>query len=552
MRNVILFSSALFFLLYSFVSCRKDEPVLTDRLIIGISADIKTINPLYAFSVDEGSINDLLFLSLVRVNWDENKGDLEVEPLLADSWQWSSDSTSVKFFLRSDVKWIDGNSVTAEDIEYSFELYSNPQAQSKFYGTFENLHLNEDLSIDMHRSIQIIDSFTIQINFIPGKNIKLIDVVIPVIPKHIFNAYEFDEIPYAETNFNPVTCGPYKLKKWERNQMIILEADPSSFLYNDDMIKELVFKIIPDYNSRLTQLKKGEIDIIEQVKPEDVEGLLKYDNLNIVPIAGREFDFIGWNHIDPKIYSEAEVLADNKFFSSVNVRRALSYAINRDEILSEYLTDFGQPAVTPVSQIFIEALDSEIIPLGYNPAKAKELLKSDGWIDRNSNGTVDKNGVEFSFTLYVPGGNPLRQYASTIIKNNLKAIGIDIKVETIELNKLIDNLFSKNMDAWIAAYYIQIPLEYKMSWYSNLDEAPFNFVSYRNKNLDAVLDQLGQKVTHEKEIELHKQFQNIIYNDQPVTFLYWTDNIVGINKKVKIYEINPIGVFQHIWDWRLN
>lgn len=552
MRNLTLLSITIILHLFITVSCKRDTPVSDNRLIIGISADIKTISPLYAFSVDEGSINDLLFLSLVGVKWNESNGDLETEPLLASSWAWSDDSASVKFFLRKDVNWSDGKKLTAEDVAYSLELYSNPRVQSKFYGSFEKLYLNEDLSIDVSESIEVIDSFTIKINFIPHKNVKLIDIVFPIIPKHIFDKYEYDAIPTSDINFNPVTCGAYKLKKWERNQMILLEADTASFLYSDTMIKEIVFKIVPDYNSRITQLRKGEIDIVEQVKPDDVENLLKSDRLSIVPVKGREFDFAGWNNIDPEIFSETGELVNNKFFGNINVRRALTHAINRDEILNEYLHNFGQPAITPVSQIFVDAFDSELTPIEYNPSKAKELLIAEGWLDSNNDGTIDKDGLEFSFTMYVPGGNPIRQYASTIIKNNLKAIGVDIKVETIELNKLIDNLFNKNMDAWIAAYYIQIPLENRMIWHSDLNEAPFNFVSYRNKELDMVLDSLGQKISHKREIELHKKFQKIIFNDQPVTFLYWIDNIVAVNKKVKNFEINPLGAVQHVWDWRLN
>jgi peptide/nickel transport system substrate-binding protein len=551
MRNSKLFSAALLLLVLLTISCRKDEPVSSERLIIGISADIKTINPLYSFSVDEGSINDLLFLSLVRVNWNETIGNIETEPLLANEWQWSADSTSVTFFLRNDVYWSDGIKLTAEDVSFSFELYSNPQVQSKFYGTFEKLFLNEDLSIDLKRSIEVIDSFSLKINFIPNTNVKLVDVVLPIVPKHIFDKYEYDEIPSAEINFNPVSCGPYKLKKWDRNQMIILEADPNSFLYSDDMIKELIFKVVPDYNSRTTQLKKGEIDIAEQIKAEDADDLVKSGKLNLVSVKGREFDFIGWNHIDPKRFSETGELIKNPYFSSSNVRRALSLAINSEEIISEYLKNFGQPAITPVSPIFKEYFNNALQPIEYNPAEAREILKSEGWSDSDNNGIIDKNGKEFSFTLYVPGGNPLRQYASTIIKNNLKAVGIEVKIETIELNKLIDNLFNKSMDAWVAAYYIQIPLEYKMIWYSDLDAAPFNFVSYQNKDLDFIIDALGKKISYEKEVELHKQLQEIIYADQPVTFLYWIDNIVAVNNKVKNYEINPLGVIQHVWDWRL-
>lgn len=546
------------FLLYSFftslifVACQKDGPLSPSRLVIGITSDVKTISPLYAFSVDEGNICDLLFLSLAKVNWDAAKGDVALEPMLAESWQWSPDSSSVQFFMRKDIEWSDGQKLTAEDVAYSFFIYSHPEIQSRFFGTFEKLFLNEDLSIDLIKSIQVIDSFTIKINFKPDRNIKLVDIIHPVIPKHIYEKIKPEEMTTADINFKPVTSGPYKLKRWTKNQMIILEARESSFLFSDEMIREIVFKVLPDYNSRVTQLKKGEIDLVEQIKPDVVDDLIKSNRIEITSIKGREFEFAGWNHIDPKIFTSTGELQPNKFFSSVNVRQALSYAINRDEILREYLHNFGQPAVSPISEVFKDFYNEDIEPVEYNPTKARELLKKEGWNDRNNNGIIDKDGIEFSFVLSIAAGNPLRQYTATIVKNNLKAVGIDVKIETLELNKLIDNLFGKKLDAWLAAFGVQIPIDNKIYWYSDLNIAPFNFISYKNTEVDAILERLEKKISYQEEVELQKAFQKLIYNDQPVTFLFWKDNIIGINKKVYNYEINPLGAVQHLWDWRIN
>lgn len=552
MRIRIRFLLFFFCLSITFVSCQKDEPVSPSRLVISITADVKTISPLYAFSVDEGNLCDLLFLSLAKVNWDEEKGDVALEPLLAESWQWSPDSSSVQFYLRKDIEWSDGQKLTAEDVAYSFFIYSHPEIQSRFFGTFEKLFLNEDLSIDLSKSIQVIDSFTIKINFKPDRNIKLVDIIHPVIPKHIYERIKPEEMTTAEINFKPISSGPYKLKRWTKNQMIILEARESSFLFSDEMIREIVFKVLPDYNSRITQLKKGEIDLVEQIKPDIVDDLINTNRIEITSIKGREFEFAGWNHIDPKIFTSTGELQPNKFFSSVNVRLALSYAINRDEILREYLHNFGQPSVSPISEVFKDFYDEDIEPIEYNTNKARELLKKEGWIDHNNNGIIDKDGIEFSFILSIAAGNPLRQYSATIIKNNLKAVGIDVKIETLELNKLIDDLFNKKLDAWLAAFGIQIPIDNKIYWYSDLNVAPFNFISYKNTEVDAILDRLEKKISYQEEVELQKAFQKLIYNDQPVTFLFWKDNIVGINKKISDYEINPLGAVQHLWDWRIN
>jgi len=162
---------------------------------------------------------------------------------------------------------------------------------------------------------------------------------------------------------------------------------------------------------------------------------------------------------------------------------------------------------------------------------------------------IDKNGVEFEFTLNIPGGKPLRTYASTIIKNNLKAVGININVETLEMGSLMDNLYAKSMDAWMAAWYIPIPIELKAFWYSDLQTSPVNFVSYQNKKADKIMDELTKNSTMDKKKKLYFKFQEIIHEDEPMTFMYWTSNIVGINKNLRNTGISPLGAITHCWEW---
>lgn len=135
----------------------------------------------------------------------------------------------------------------------------------------------------------------------------------------------------------------------EKNQSIILEADSNSFLFNTAQTSEIIFKIIPDYTSRILQLKKGDIDLVELIKVEDIEDFKSLSNLSIFNNVGREYDYIGWNNIDPEEFSSGKV-KPNKLFGNKNVRRALTIAINRKEILSEYLLNKGTLASTPYHQ----------------------------------------------------------------------------------------------------------------------------------------------------------------------------------------------------------
>jgi peptide/nickel transport system substrate-binding protein len=377
-------------------------------------------------------------------------------------------------------------------------------------------------------------------------------VVFPIIPKHIYKKISREKISTSEINFNPVSNGAYKLKRWERNQLVILEADKKSFLYKEGMIDEVIFKIVPDYNSRLTQLQKDEIDFCELIKPVDVKDLRKVETLKIQTVKGREYDYLGLSNIDLKSYADNKTIRNNKLFGSPKVREALAYAIDRKEILTEYLNNFGELAITPVSQIFKKYFDSDLKPMDYNPELAKKILADEGWRDKDNNGIIEKNNLEFRFTLNIPTGNPLREFAGTIIKNNLKAVGIEMNLERLELGAFLDNLYDKKFNAWMASWYIQVPLELKAFWYSDLRNTPLNFPGYQNKNVDNLIDELNTRLTLEEKVKNYKIFQEIIYKDQPVIFLYWMDNIVVFNKRLKNLTIDPFGALQKLWEWRLD
>jgi len=541
----------LILILFLSLSCEKEDVTKSSRVVIAIQSEPETLNPVYALGINEGVITDHLFLYLLDLKWNQQKGEVEAFPMLAEKWQWNSDSTSIEIFLRKDSKWSDGKIISAYDVVYSFDIYSDPQVQSRFYGMFKNFHHFDDGRVDLEKTFAVIDSFHLIINFLPDKIISLFDLAFPIIPKHIYEKLNRSEIQTAEINFNPVSSGPYKLKKWERNQFIILEANRDCYLYDEKIINQIIFKIVPDYNSVVTQLKKGEVDLSEDLQPSDAKQLSSNPNLNVASVKGRQFDYVGWSNIDGKYFSEKNKIKPHRFFGDKKVRQALSYAINRKEIVDQFLLGYGSLCNSPISEIFVSEFDSSLKGFEYNPDKAKQLLKESGWTDKNQNGILEKDNIEFSFTLNIPSGNPLRDFASTVIKNNLKQIGIDVKVEKLEFGVLMDGLLNRKLDSWILAWFIPLPLDLKSYWYSDLKQTQMNFAGYQSEEADKIMLELEKKLSKDEYIVLMKKFQQIISDEQPVTFLYWFDNIVCYNKRIKNITINPFGPVQRIWEWRL-
>ena len=519
-----------------FPSCVSNKPEKNDRIIVAIPADAGSLNPLFAFSFQEVNITELLYLSLVQHEWNDSAGDVKTYPMAAKNWTWNDDSTTITINLRDDINWRDGYKLTAEDVVFSFDVYSDPDVQSRFFGTFNKFYLEKDQHIDLKKSFEMDNLYTLKIHFKPHSNPGLIDIDPPILPKHVFSTFERKKFEQLEKGNDSVTCGPFYLYKWNPTQSIILKADEKSFLYKPGIVKELIFKVVPDYNSRVTQLKDGEIDLMENVKPDQVNDLKALNNIKISSVKGREYDYAGWNN-------------SNVLFSSPIVRNALTYAINREEILSEYLGNHGDLAVGPVAPIFRDSYNHDLKPIEYNPEKAKELLAGEGWKDLNKDGIIEKNGVQFSFILNYAGGNPRREFAATVIKNNLKAIGIDMKPEPLEPGVFAEKMFSHKLNAWLAGWSVPIPLDLKPYWFSDLKLAPFNLSGYKNTDADELLGKIEKsKAGNDKNI-LYQKFQKIIYEDCPVTFLYWVDNIVAYNNRLENIKITPLGSVHHCWYW---
>ncbi|HKB85460.1 MAG TPA: ABC transporter substrate-binding protein [Ignavibacteriaceae bacterium] len=543
---VLTFLSSLIF----FSSCQKSS-TSTDYIVVGIAQDVESINPLFAFSVDEGSISELLYLGMVGHDWNDEKGEITSEPLLAKNWEWSADTSSVLINLRDDITWSDGKKLTAGDVVFSFDIFSDPVIDSRLFGSFEKFYTDSSGHIDIPKTFEVLSPYQLRIEFLPHSHPTLFNIDLPIMPEHIYGKINRKDVATSDVNKNPVANGAFVLDSWDKNQTLTLKANQHSFLYHKGIIDKVIFKIIPGYTSRLTQLKKGEIDICEFIKPEDTPELKKQGNIEIIPVKGREYEYIGWNNIDPEKFNKEEKFVPNKFFGSARVRKALSYAINKQEILEEYLHNFGQLAAGPVSPIFKDVINPDIKPYNYNPEEAKKLLAEDGWKDRDNDGVLEKNGTKFSFDLFIPGGNPLRNYSATVMKNDLKNVGIDVNIQTMELNTFLDNLFSKKFNAWIASWYIALPIDLKMMWYSKFNSTPINVQSYSNKDIDKILDEIEKSPDKENRKKLYKQFQEIMHNDEPVTFLYWVDDITAHNKRIKNIDINPLGVIHHCWNWKL-
>lgn len=544
--------SFLFLLLFvlTLLQCNQNTDKQKNIIVVGISSDVATINPLFAFDVYEGHLMDLLYLKPFREVWNDSLGIIDFEPMIVESYEINNDSNCITLNIRNDLKWSDGKPITIDDIIFSFDIYSDPKVNSRLFGLFNNFYSSDDLHIDIEKTFRKNFDKSLTVFFKDYSNFSLLDINHAIVPKHLYNGIKREDVGTSELNFKPISSGSFKLYKWERDQIIHLKADSLSYLYNDENIQEIIFKIIPDEFSLITQLQNGEIDLIEDVEAEKIKELEGNEKLDVGSIKGRNFDYVGWNNIDPDAFAKKE-FKPNKFFSSAKIRKALSLAINRNEIFQSIVGKFGEIYDSPISPIFRSYLDNSLMKFNYNPALAKQMLSEEGWKDLTGDGILEKGNQKFTFKIYSNTGDPAREYSSTIIKNNLKEIGIEAEIIFVEKSELIDGLINKKYDAFLSGWTIQIPINLDNYRDPESETGMFNFTSYNNEVVNNLLDELKPSDNDEKRIATYKSVSNIFKETEPATVLFWSDNIIAYNKRISNINFSPLGLFTNAWEWKI-
>lgn len=538
-------------------SCSKREQKGVqgkDHIVIAVGGDVDSFNPLFAEGTLSGEINDLLFPGLVDSRFDTARGILEYQPLLASSWEFQNGNRDILFHLRSGALWSDGTPVTAHDVQVSYILYGDSVVASIRQSSVDGLRRTKGGVLNIREAVEVLNDSTVVFHFERPYPAQMFDAGLPIIPAHVFEHLPRADVRSHPVNQKPISSGPFMLESWKPMQEIVLSRNTTSSLPYPARCPRLVFRIIPDYRSRLEQLKSGDVDVVSSVRIEDVAGMdSTRPQLHVLTTGERFYDAINWNNIDPEEYAKSrhKAFRPHPLFGSATVRRALTMAINRKEIADSYLGSYGREAFGPISPLFRWAYNDTLKPLPYDPSGASALLAAEGWRDTNGDKVLDKNGRAFYFVLKIPGGDQLRSSVATIVQNQLRAVNVDVRIEQVERAAFMQSLMERSNDAWIGGFSVPLQMELDEIWGSDLERSPFNFIGFRNKQVDRILRGAKRVAKETDYANSWKEFQVILQREQPRTFLYWKNDLVVINTRVKGTAIGILGLTHHAWDWHL-
>ncbi len=488
-------------------------------LIVGVSIDVDTFNPLFSESLISQEINHLLFVGLADLN---DKSEFEGE--LATKWESSDDNLSLIYHLRKDAIWSDGVPITAEDVKFTFDLLMDTTVASPRYGETEYI-----------KRVEVIDNYTIKFEFTEAYPAQVFDTAGEILPKHVLQSADRKELLHHEFGRNPISSGPFVLKKWVSQQYVELVPNEKYF-GKKPYLSRVIFKIVPDKTNLLLQLQTGEIDMMVGVPPEEV-GQLQTTNptVKIYPISGRVYYYVGYNE-------------ENSLFESVDARKAITMAIDRQIIIDALLFGYGTPCKGPIPPMLKWAYNNEVKEFPYDPEQSKQLLATIGWKDSDNDGLLDKEGRNFEFTLKTNTGNQLRSDVAIIIQDQLKKVGIKVNIQTVEWSALMGDLHEGDFEAYMGGWSTSYNVDPTPIFHSSATTM-FNFINYSNSAIDKLIETGREEMNQQKAAKIWKEFQEKIYLDQPYTFLFWVDRIVAVNSRFQNVTPIALSAYYNLENW---
>ena len=520
---------------------KSDEEVDWDATLNQHSTmNVNSLNPLLGSSIADIDVISLTGLGLTTIDWTMRPF---ADRSVVKTWQTSDDRTKDKFVLRDDLTWTDGTPVTAHDFEFSFHAIMNPKVPAVAVRS----------GPDQLLAVHAYDDHTLVIFHRESLATNVGNISFPIIPKHVYEQTIATDPTlttikeHVALEQKPITAGPYRIAKFERDKEVVMERREEWFQRNGQKIRDKPYfktirlKIISDDNTALLALKKGDIDTLE-LRPEP--WMTQTNDKTFYQSNTKSFgtewshSYIGWNTGRP-------------YFSDVRVRKAMSLAINHEEMLKNIcygLYDPGQGIYHPTAWMAPKPMP---VPYKQDLDKAEELLEQAGWTDSDGDGILDKriNGklVKFEFALQFGSGSKVAERICGMVAENLSQIGVTCIVKPTEFTVLQSSAKKHDFDAMCAGWGSGAdPDDSDNLWTTKaLQTGGRNYVQYTNPKVDALFEAGKREFDRAKRAEIYRQIAGILWEDQPYTWLYYRSSMYSFNKNLRGYMYSPRGPFHY-------
>lgn len=486
-------------------------------LVIVQSAVARHLNSAVQSGTATGFPAAQIFASPLRY---DGNGDWTPKPYLAESWSFQDDGKSLLLKLVPNATFHDGKPVTSEDVAFSImAIKANHPFQSMF------------------APVERVDTPAPNVAILrfkephPAILLALSPAFCPILPKHVYG--DGQDLKNHPRNAMPVGSGPYKVTEFKANEHIIMEKHAGYFIKDRPKFDRLIWKVIQDPAAMVLSFERKEVHYVPGLSSVTLaEQMKKFPHLEVSNKGGEAIGPIGW-------------LAFNllkKPYDDVRVRRAISYAIDRDFIVKKLMRGFTKVATGPIAPGTPFYTD-KVEPYRLNLDKANMLLDEAGL-------KKDAQGIRFAMQIdYLPNTPDNSQTIAEYLRPQLKKIGIDAKVRAQPdfptwAKRVSGFDFDVSMDASFN-YGDPVIGVHRTYLSSNIRKGVIwsNTQNYSNAKVDDLLAKATVERDQAKRKALYEEFQRVVVNDVPVAFTHvWTQTVVA-DRSLKNVPVSIWGGF---------
>ncbi|HPU63445.1 MAG TPA: peptide ABC transporter substrate-binding protein [Mobilitalea sp.] len=482
-----------------------------NSITINISSE-----PPDMFSVtmtDTTSFTVLRHISENLVTLDENDN---VKPGVAKDWTVSDDGLVYTFNLRDDMKWSNGEPVTAHDFVFAWTALLTPSFASDYayFGyVFKNGEAYNNGEVGAEElGFKAMSDYQLEVTLENPTSYFLDTLAFGVFAPVNEKAYNEFGTAYGTDADKMVYNGPFKMTSWEHESKIVLEKNPD--YYNADQIEldKIVMVMINDSNAALNSFKVGEVDMIG-LNGEQVQ-LMKKENYPVYTYDDGSTFYLEYN-------------MDNKYLSNKNLRKAITYAIDKQAFIDSIVKNSSQPAVSFTDPAINGLNDKFYKEVGsLQPAFDTEMAR-----EYYNKALEELNVDSISLSLIIDDSDAAVKNGAFVQEQLKVNLGLDIKIEPMPFKSRLERMSNKDFDIVFAGWGPDYndPLTYLDMFETGNGN---NHVSYSNPEYDELLDKVRTETDKEKRFEYLKQLEQIVMDDMPVGPIYWRSRDYVLSGKI--------------------
>jgi peptide/nickel transport system substrate-binding protein len=391
--------------------------------VIGMKNEPDSLNPYVGVEAVSYDIYQVLYDYLT----DSSADDMSPTPSLAESWETSADGKTWTYHLRHGVKWSDGQDLDADDVVYSFQRAKDGETENGQYGSY----------VDPIEKITKIDAYTVAMTTAEPSP-SMLRLAVPILPEHVWKNVSAKDVGTFANDTNVVSSGPFQLAEVKKGQYYRFTAN-KNYWNGAPKIDELVYQLFKDDDTMVQALKKGDIDFAEDLTASQFNAL-KGDPAITLHTAPSTYVFELAFNLGAATTDNKPIGDGNPVLKDINVRKAIDHAIDKKVLVDKVLQGHGSVATGEIPPLYptLHWDPPADLARGFDPAKANQILDQAGYAKGADGIRVDQKGKKISLRLFGREDNEESKSSVQYIKDWLKDIGIDTKVQIMSTEQLTD------------------------------------------------------------------------------------------------------------------